>query len=71
MKNIMTVDQLIYAVCSVENHEPGWSRDALMRGLENEGERMKYKNYNDQNTEEREKYAPKDTRFTSGKDVKI
>ena len=71
MKNIMTVDQLMYAVCSVENHDPAWLRDALMRGLENEGERMKYKNYNDQNPEEREKYAPKDTRFTSGKDVKI
>ena len=64
-KNIITVDWLTYAICSVANHMPVWERDAVIRGLEDEVERMKYKNYSDQSPEEREKGAPKETRYTS------
>ena len=31
---------------------------------------MKYKNYSDLSPEEQEKYAPKETRYTSGKNIK-
>ena len=47
VKNTTTVDRLTYVICSVANHMPVWERDAVIRGLEDEVERMKYRNYND------------------------
>ena len=49
---------------------PVWERDAVIQGLEDEVKRMKYKNYGDQSSDERDKYAPKVTRYTSGKRMK-
>ena len=62
VKNIMNVDQLTYAACSVDNHEPVWWHDAMIQGLEDEVEKKKYKNYKDLDPEERVKYARKETR---------
>ena len=70
VKNMMTVDQVTYAICSVDNHAPVWERDVVMRELDNEEEGMKYKNYSYMRPEEQEKYAPKETRHTSGKNIK-
>ena len=42
----------------------------MIRGLEDEVKRMKYKNYSDQSSEEREKYDLNVTRHTSGKGIK-
>ena len=41
----------------------------MIWGLEDEVERMKYKNYGDQSSDKIDKYAPKVTRYTSGKGI--
>ena len=64
------MDQVTFAICSIDNHAPVWESDVVMRELDNEEERMKYKNYSDLKPEEQEKYAPKETRYTSGKKIK-
>ena len=64
VKNMLTVDQVTYAICSVDNHAPMWERDAVMRELDDEEERMKYNNYSDLSLEEQEKYMPKEIRHT-------
>ena len=70
VNNMMTVDQVMYAICSVDNHAPVWERDAVMRDLDGEEEMIKYKKYSDLSHEEQEKYVPKETRYTSGKNIK-
>ena len=59
MKNIMTVDQLIYAAHSVDNHEPLWLWDAMVQGLDDKEEKRKYKINKDIDSEERVKCAPR------------
>ena len=68
--NMMTVYQVMYAICSVGNYAPVWERDTVMREMDNEEERMKYKNNGDLIPEEQEKYAPKETRFIFRKKIK-
>ena len=61
MKNIMTVDQLTYAVCSVDNHELVWLLDVMVQGMEDKEEKREYTIYKDIDPEETVKYAPQCT----------
>ena len=62
IRNMMTVDQVMYTIRRVDNHVPVLEYDAVMQELDIKEERMKYKNYSDLSTEEQEKYTPKETR---------
>ena len=68
--DLMTVDDVAWCVVLVVNHEKGWERD-ILKARSAEDEKEKYKNYQEIiNEEERAKYAPMPSRYSSGDGIK-
>ena len=61
---------MAWCVVLVVNHEEGWERD-MLKARSADDEKEKYKNYQDiVDEEERAKYAPRPSRYSSGDGVK-
>ena len=68
--DLMTVDDVAWCVVLVENHVEGWERD-MLKARSADDEKEKYKNYRDiVDEEERAKYAPRPSRYSSGDGIK-
>ena len=66
MGDRMIPDHFCNTVWRIENHLSTWEQEFMINDLTDAEERDKAKNWNELSGEEREKYAPKPTRYTSG-----
>ena len=67
----MTLNQFTTKVSILANQEDPWAQEGKIERIPDTDERDKYKSYAQlQSAADRSKYAPKSTRFSSGKGVK-
>ena len=69
--DMVTSELFSYGVTTLENHESKWTQDEEVSRLDCAVERGKYKNYKNLTSPvDREKYGPKERRYTMGKGQK-
>ena len=67
--NMMTLTHVTYVVWTIENHLDKWRQILWIENLKDD-DKLKAKSYKTLPPGEREKYAPKKTRYTSGEGAK-
>ena len=67
--DVMTLEHVTYVVWTMENHIDQWRHKLWIETLE-EDERLKARDYKNLPQDERVKYAPKKTKYTSGEGTK-